>query len=278
MENVPNYYQLLHVLPDAPVPVIKASYRAMMQKMRLHPDLGGDEAIAKILNEAVSTLCDPDAREAYDLELSHREYSAAGGEPAWNADKRAANSESTSDSAPVEDEKPSSKKYSQAASNEPSGKARANYSHLPKREQCPFCHASYPTYRSSSIGYSNEQRCAQCKAAATPIEQFSSDCADDVRKIYRHEHQTHACLWTQWPVEKPLRATMTDMSLAGCAIDSASELAVHSIVVLDTELLNGICIVRYCKKIPGNTTYSIGMEFLTLDITSASGAVFSATA
>ena len=64
-----NYYQLLHVLPDAPSPVIKASYRAMMQKMRHHPDLGGDPARAQLLNEAVDTLCNPDRRAIYDSKL-----------------------------------------------------------------------------------------------------------------------------------------------------------------------------------------------------------------
>ncbi len=64
-----DYYQLLHVLPDAPSPVIKASYRAMMQKMRHHPDLGGDLSRAQLLNEAVDTLCNPARRAIYDKEL-----------------------------------------------------------------------------------------------------------------------------------------------------------------------------------------------------------------
>ena len=40
MENRRNYYRILQVQPDAPVEVIKASYRALMRELRLHPDLG----------------------------------------------------------------------------------------------------------------------------------------------------------------------------------------------------------------------------------------------
>ena len=65
--NRRNYYRILHVQPDAPTPVIKASFRAMMSKMRLHPDLGGDTAEAQLINEAYAALSDPSRRRRYDL-------------------------------------------------------------------------------------------------------------------------------------------------------------------------------------------------------------------
>lgn len=61
-----NYYRLLHVQPDAPREIIRSSYRTVMQKMRVHPDLGGDDEHAAIINEAYATLSDPRARAAYD--------------------------------------------------------------------------------------------------------------------------------------------------------------------------------------------------------------------
>jgi hypothetical protein len=39
-QNRRNYYRILHVQPDAPMEVIRASYRTLMQKLRFHPDLG----------------------------------------------------------------------------------------------------------------------------------------------------------------------------------------------------------------------------------------------
>jgi hypothetical protein len=66
MSERPDYYKLLHVQPDAPEAVIKASYRRLMQRLGMHPDLGGDHATAVLLNEAFRTLSDPSRRAAYD--------------------------------------------------------------------------------------------------------------------------------------------------------------------------------------------------------------------
>jgi hypothetical protein len=67
--NRRNYYRILHVQPEAPGPVITASYRAMMSKLRLHPDLGGDTAGAALINEAYAVLSDPAKRASYDQKL-----------------------------------------------------------------------------------------------------------------------------------------------------------------------------------------------------------------
>jgi hypothetical protein len=68
--NRRNLYRLLQVQPDAPVQVIKASYRVIMSSLRAHPDLGGDEEQAALINLAYSVLSDPDKRAAYDRLLA----------------------------------------------------------------------------------------------------------------------------------------------------------------------------------------------------------------
>ena len=67
--NQRNYYRVLYVQPDAPDEIIRASYRTIMQKLKAHPDLGGDEWNAAVINEAFGVLSDPDARAAYDNRL-----------------------------------------------------------------------------------------------------------------------------------------------------------------------------------------------------------------
>lgn len=62
--NRRNYYRVLHVQPDAPEEVVRASYRALMA--RHHPDQGGDHDRAALLNEAWGVLGDPARRAAYD--------------------------------------------------------------------------------------------------------------------------------------------------------------------------------------------------------------------
>lgn len=74
-ENRRNYYRILHVQPDAPDAVIRASYRTIMQKLRQHPDLGGDTATAALINEAYAVLSHADRRRAYDRSLASRQVS-----------------------------------------------------------------------------------------------------------------------------------------------------------------------------------------------------------
>ena len=64
--NQRNYYRILYVQPDAPFEIIQASYRTLMQKLKAHPDLGGDEWIASVINEAYDVLSDSTKRRAYD--------------------------------------------------------------------------------------------------------------------------------------------------------------------------------------------------------------------
>lgn len=68
-KNRRNYYRILHVQPDAPVEIIKSSYRTLMQKLNAHPDLGGDEWNAALINEACAVITDPKKRAAYDASL-----------------------------------------------------------------------------------------------------------------------------------------------------------------------------------------------------------------
>jgi hypothetical protein len=66
MRGPKDYYRVLHVDPAAPVEIIKASYRTLMQRLKRHPDLGGDHEGAALINEAYAVLSDPERRAAYD--------------------------------------------------------------------------------------------------------------------------------------------------------------------------------------------------------------------
>lgn len=260
MENAPNYYRLLHVHPDAPEPVIKASYRAMMQKMRLHPDLGGDEGLAQQLNEAVAVLCDPERRAAYDR------LSVVSPSTDENTDE---NTDATEPGGT-----PSTRAHEPVR--------RANLT-LPVKPHCPFCLGTYPprlraNRLSSSDAYDTSLRCSHCHGAATPISQLSQSSDDDLRRIYRHDHKTPVLLWCRWPTDAPAHARMTDLSIVGCALEYTAEIAVNTVVLLDSPLLNGIGIIRYSHLDADKGIYSAGLEFLTLQITAEPGSVFSATA
>ena len=69
MDNRRNYYRILNVQPDAPVEIIKSSYRTLMQRLKMHPDLGGDHNNAALINEAFSVLTNPESRALYDSKM-----------------------------------------------------------------------------------------------------------------------------------------------------------------------------------------------------------------
>jgi len=69
MNNKRNYYRILHVQPDAPKEIIQSSYRTLMQKLKAHPDLGGEDWNAAIINEAYKILIDSEKRHTYDVSL-----------------------------------------------------------------------------------------------------------------------------------------------------------------------------------------------------------------
>ncbi len=69
MTSDSDYYGILHVNPDAPGEVIRASYRTLLHALRIHPDLGGDTAKAAAINQAYRVLSDPVRRAEYDRRL-----------------------------------------------------------------------------------------------------------------------------------------------------------------------------------------------------------------
>lgn len=78
--NRRNHYRLLHVQSDAPPEVIKAAYRALIATR--HPDVGGDEYQAVLLNDAYAVLADPAKRAAYDVRRVARAAARPGAPPA----------------------------------------------------------------------------------------------------------------------------------------------------------------------------------------------------
>ena len=83
--NRRNYYRILHVQPEAPVEIIRASYRTLMGPLRQHPDRGGDHHVAALLNEAYAVLSDPARRAAYDRSLRKERLRVAPASPSASA-------------------------------------------------------------------------------------------------------------------------------------------------------------------------------------------------
>lgn len=66
MGRYPNYYAVLQIAMSASAQDIKRAWKHLLQKKKKHPDLGGSEAEAALINEAYTVLKDPLRRTAYD--------------------------------------------------------------------------------------------------------------------------------------------------------------------------------------------------------------------
>lgn len=146
-----NLYRLLYVQPEAPTEVIKAAHRALMLKLRIHPDLGGDTDTAARLNAAVAILTDPAQRKAYDQSLRGKGRTPAN--PAATANTTAtttANAAATAATrAAAHDIKP------------------AVFKPLPPawlaERRCPFCHTPFALLPKPGA------RCGHCASPLTPV-------------------------------------------------------------------------------------------------------------
>lgn len=283
MDISDDYYALLHVQADAPAAVIKASYRAMIQKLGHHPDKGGDVSFAQRLNNAVKVLCDPKTRAAYDA-LRKQQSS---GKPAEPTKEKSRSEKSPSEKPPRE--KPS------GDWGEPGGSPRAaepekrdnstisKAQALPATPHCPFCRAPYATAPSAHPGvtdsYRSSSRCANCNGAKTPISQLPETSDAEIRRVYRHEHCGAARVWLTWPADADEQSTLADFSPAGCALLSGNPLPTGQVVMIETDLFNAICRVRHCRnQASRKADFSIGLEFVTLDMHASRGSLFNASA
>ncbi|MDH5752418.1 MAG: tetratricopeptide repeat protein [Deltaproteobacteria bacterium] len=76
------YYEILQVNPRASREVIQGAYRALLKAGGFHPDLGGSDEEAKIINEAYSVLADPTRRREYDQQIAQASSPGPAGEQA----------------------------------------------------------------------------------------------------------------------------------------------------------------------------------------------------
>ncbi len=67
-----SYYNILQVSSTASQEVIRGAHRALLKDGAKHPDLGGDDLDASLINEAYQVLSDPKARQEYDYLLFSR--------------------------------------------------------------------------------------------------------------------------------------------------------------------------------------------------------------
>ncbi|MGI9289044.1 MAG: DnaJ domain-containing protein [Pseudomonadales bacterium] len=263
MKNQRNYYRILHVQPDAPLPVIRMSYRTIMQKLRKHPDLGGDEWNAGVINEAYAVLSDHEQRCAYDAILfAERSKAETAHQDADQRTKGAAENERTTQTeAPAEHEgaeKPSNSTQQQKG---PSVNTAAN-DNAWSPNHCAFCNKAY-------LGLPDvDSDCANCSSPLLRLtpQQLETTCQ---RHIQRMPVSSMLTIHHSWPVDGQ-SGELNNMSLNGLQFSSKIGLRPGGLVRISGAMF--IAVAEIINSYHADaTTNTYGARFVTLRFSRQSG-------
>ncbi len=352
MDNRRNFYRILRVQPDASFDVIQQSYRSLMQKLRLHPDLGGEERNARIINQAFSILRNPQLRAAYDAKLLNRyniKTLSSGGtfnsgvtaskqhETAYGkknqrnyyrilhiqndaeseiiqASYRALSKQLTgeklqliieafavvgdqirrmqydtllklySHTASVEKlkcaaqlEKQPDERNTMIASTTDYGNKRNIKQETTLKEAyesiiehyCQFCKTPYV----DRSFMDQNQSCAECSSPlSSPADSFVSAPR---RSLPRMQQSEKANIYLYWP-DNPTQVLLEDLSPTGLNFSTQTPLDIHQIIKVDAHHFKAIAQVAYCRH--NNSTYRIGVSFLTIEFLRTTGSFLSTSA
>lgn len=230
-----NLYRLLHVQPEAPLEVIKASFRAQMSTMRGHPDLGGDPEQAARLIAAYDVLSDPERRRAYDLSLS----------------------------------KPGARSSSAAPGAGP--RPATPVIHNPTRwlidRRCPFCSLAFGRKPA------REDRCGRCASPIHPAPEAEHAPGEKQgrRRAERIARDMQAVL--RLPGQPgEYAARLRDLSFTGLSLAAAPRLARQTTIRVTTASFDAVALVIACRA--SGAAHTVHAHLLTLQVLSAGRGAF----
>ena len=200
MHPPPDYYRLLHVQPDAPVEITRMSYRTLMQRLKHHPDLGGDHAQAALINEAYATLTDPKKRASYDRTRERADQPAPAQEHAAQAKT--------------------------ATAQRPAGSAESG--------ACSFYAMAY----SLGATLTANTRCARCdsplhRAGSPRLE-------DSQRLMKRMPQQRPIMFFLHWRDEAGLYGEAADISLNGMRFSTSHQLSAEQVIKIECDVCTAV--------------------------------------
>ena len=246
MKNRRNYYRILHVQPDAPQAIIKASYRTLMQKLRLHPDLGGDEWNASLLNEAYAVLSSDHKRSAYDRQFLNTARPAGPGKRAQQPDE------------------PHRRNQSRGATATP-----------PPRDNsvCQFCGTPKP----ARFRYGGRADCSRCSSPLQTVVQLRA--ADNTQRLYqRMKHRAPLRFFTRPTDQQGQPGIISNLSPRGMQLLASERLQEDQVIRIVSGILSATARVSHCRPRKMDQQYVVGVEFLTLCFHEGAGTFISVNA
>ena len=235
-----DYYELLLVSRNAPVEVIRASYRTLMQKLKHHPDLGGDVKTAALINEAYAVLCDAQRRAEYDASLVAR--------------KRA------------------DEEIDAAAPPSGPGHSAPERSHSP--HQCIFCGATHD----HGLAIVEDTTCMACNSPLFPAGHHRLEHSGQ-RAVARIDKNQHITVYTEWPQAPGFSGRTEDISLNGMRFVTHADLAEGQYIKIVSQIAEAIAQVSNLSRRGhgASATNVAGVSFVTLRFRQSLGGFVSET-
>ena len=245
--NRRNYYRILQVQPDAHEAVIRTAYRTLMQKLRLHPDLGGDGATAALINQAYAVLSDPARRAEYDAQIGRGHGRATRPEQSGLGPSGLAPA--------VQAERPA------AADRRPQNAGI-----------CPFCAARIPATAANSPA----PRCGACASplSAPPTARRLSA----TRRAFERHPVAAQVEYFLHGAAAPRPAQLRDFSPAGAQLTTGEALPSNTVLALKTPLFDALARVVGSEPAATRGDWLLRLEFLTLALTAPVGSLVSTRA
>ncbi len=256
-----DYYALLHVDRNAPVEVIRASYRALMQQLRGHPDLGGDHETAALLNAAYAVLKHPKSRAAYDAEL------------AFEAERRQDPRHPHSHQAAAADESPSRRWAEPPESSLSDTAAWAfNSSAAVLADPCVFCGLGSGTNAGDANGI-----CVRCRSPLSLVPRQPGSI-DSKRSVHRVAKNARLKVYSHWQDRQAKDGIYMDLSLTGLRFALPERLDPQQLIRVESAICGGVARVAHCVPIENSHNYIVGAEFLTVQFKQQRGSLLSVPA
>lgn len=229
-----SYYEVLHVNRGAPQEIIRASYRALMQQLKMHPDLGGDTATAALINEAYAVLTDCKRRAEYDAQLDIMSQ-VVQGIPEAHSDP---------------------------------GSAAVSDRFLDPSRECVFCETPH-NYR-GIIGIDAD--CQTCCSPLRLAENSRLESACQ-RAVHRMDRRRNIIFYTHWPQSGGFTGQTEDISLHGLRFATTQALNKGRYIKIVSEIIEAVANVRHCVyERRGRTTRCVaGVSFVTLRLAQSVG-------
>ena len=248
MNNRRNLYRILHVQPEAPLEIIKASYRSLMTQLKVHPDLGGDHESAVLINQAYAVLSDPTKRKQYD-EMLHSRKSQGRGRPVSEApryphDWSSRPHKSTVCQTGLDDEQSHSS---------------------PSLRRCLFCGADL------AFAPRVHEHCTHCESPLAPAQAIPND---RLRELFGRRTSTRIAkagalvIYPSWP-HAGYSARLRDLSPSGISMLTDYEASIGQTLKFNSDNLTGI--TRVVSVQAKDASFLMHASFLTVEFVTKAG-------